>query len=59
GMTPYEALTGRKPNLRNVRAWGCKVWVHDTSGSKLDPRAREGRWIGVDEQSKGCRVYWP
>jgi hypothetical protein len=22
-------------------------------------RVREGKWIGVDEESKGVRVYWP
>ncbi|THH14813.1 hypothetical protein EW146_g5572 [Bondarzewia mesenterica] len=53
------ALTGRKPDLTGVREWGSRVWVHDTSGSKLDPRAHEGRWVGVDEVVKGCRVYWP
>jgi hypothetical protein len=56
--TPYEAATTRKPDLSTVREWGSVVWVHDPTGSKLDPRAREGRWIGVDEQSKGARVYW-
>ncbi|KAI0060480.1 hypothetical protein BV25DRAFT_1807234, partial [Artomyces pyxidatus] len=59
GKTPYEALTGRKPNLRNVREWGSRIWVHSVGGSKLDMRAREGRWVGIDNTSKGVRVYWP
>ena len=59
GKTPYELVTGKKPNLADLREWGCPVWVHDTSGSKLDGRAKEGRWVGFDEQSKGSRVYWP
>ncbi|THH07674.1 hypothetical protein EW146_g9241 [Bondarzewia mesenterica] len=59
GMMPFEAVTGQKPNLRSVREWGSTVWVHDTTGLKLEPRAKEGHWIGVDELSKGCRVYWP
>jgi Reverse transcriptase (RNA-dependent DNA polymerase) len=57
--TPFEAATDRKPDLSPVRKWGSVVWVHDPTGSKLDPRAREGRWMGVDEQSKGARMYWP
>ncbi|THH08422.1 hypothetical protein EW146_g8993 [Bondarzewia mesenterica] len=59
GMTPFEVLTGRKPNLSGVREWGSRVWMHNMSGLKLDPRAREGRWVGIDEVVKGCRVYWP
>ena len=27
GMTPYEAAFRRKPNLKDVREWGEKVWV--------------------------------
>ncbi|TFY50793.1 hypothetical protein EVG20_g11324 [Dentipellis fragilis] len=59
GKTPYEALNRQKPNLRGLHEWGCRVWVHDPSGSKLEPRAREGRWVGYDSESKGSRVYWP
>lgn len=33
-MTPYEALTGNKPNLSNLHEWGTKVWVHDDTNSK-------------------------
>ncbi len=57
-MTPYEALTGRKPDLSNLHPWGTRVWVHTTGGSKLDGRAKEGRWVGFDEESKGHRIYW-
>jgi len=59
GKTPYELVTGKKPNLSELREWGCPIWVHDSTGSKLDGRAKEGRWVGFDEQSKGSRVYWP
>ncbi|GLB45851.1 putative reverse transcriptase (RNA-dependent DNA polymerase) [Lyophyllum shimeji] len=37
GMTPYEAAFGEKPNLRTVLGWVVK----------------EGRWLGLDERSKG------
>jgi len=58
GMTPYEAVFGRKPDLRNVREWGEKVWVRTEGGNKLGGCIREGRWIGIDERSKGARIYW-
>ena len=34
-------------------------WVHDNSGTKLDGHAKEGCWVGFNEQSKQSRVYWP
>ena len=46
--TPYEMLYQRKPNLENIPVWGCRVKVHDTSGMKLDMRARDGH-----------RIYFP
>ncbi|CAA7259930.1 unnamed protein product [Cyclocybe aegerita] len=59
GKTPYEAAFGKKPDLREVREWGEKVWVRIEGGNKLGGRVREGRWMGLDEKSKGVRVYWP
>ena len=58
-MTPYEAAFGRKPDLKDVREWGEKVWVRIEGSDKLGGRVREGRWMGTDEQSKGVCVYWP
>ena len=59
GMTPYEAAFGKKPNLKGLREWGKKVYVQIEGGTKLGGRVREGKWFGVDEESKGIRVYWP
>jgi hypothetical protein len=39
--------------------WGVPVWVKDLRAGKFDPRAKEGRFVGYDEESKACRVYWP
>jgi len=52
-------LTGSKPDISNLRTWGQKVWVHDTKGTKLDGRAKEGYWVGIDEESRAHRIYWP
>jgi hypothetical protein len=49
GLTPYEALTGNKPDLTDLRIWGCQVWVHDSTGSKLDSRAKEGYWVSMSK----------
>ena len=45
--------------LDRLPIWGQVVWVHDTSGGKLDPHAREGRWVGFDTNSNAHRIYWP
>ena len=59
GMTPFEAAFGKKPDLKKVREWGEKVFVRIEGGTKLGGRVREGRWMGIDNESKGVRVYWP
>jgi hypothetical protein len=58
GKTPYEAALGVKPDLSSMREWGEKCWVRVEKGNKLGGRVREGRWVGVDDESKGARVYW-
>ena len=59
GKTPFEALYGRPPDLSALRTWGTPVLVHNASGSKLNVRAREARWLGLDVDAKAHRVYWP
>ena len=59
GKTLFEVTFGKKPNLRDVCEWGETMWVRIEGGNKLGGRVHEGRWIVVDEQLKGVRVYWP
>lgn len=59
GKMPYEVYFGKKPNIANLHKFGCKVWVHNTTGLKLDGRSEIGRWVGFDEMSNGHRIYWP
>ena len=53
GMTPYEAAFGKKPNLKGVCEWGENVYVRVEKGTKLGGHVREGKWLGMDEESKG------
>jgi hypothetical protein len=58
-LTPFEQLYGTKPDLSSVPEWGQPVWVHQDSGSKLDGRAAEARWVGFDGDSTHAhRIYW-
>ena len=58
-ITPLEATTGKKPNLRNLHEWGCQIWVQNEASAKLGGQVNEGIWVGYDDRSKGSQVYWP
>ena len=57
GKTPYKVFYKAKPNLHSLPEFGSKVWVHMTSGSKLDGRSVVGHWVGFDKDSSGHRIY--
>ena len=60
--TPWEALTGNKPNVSKFRTWGCLAWYlapdheHD---SKISPRAWPAVHLGFDPHRNGYLVYIP
>jgi hypothetical protein len=52
GKTPWELLTGEKPDVSGVRVWGCKVMVHvpeELQQGHLGPRAEVGILLGFNE----------
>lgn len=55
--TPYELWTGRKPDIRHFRVFGCEAYVHipDVKRSKLDQKAVKLRFVGYSEDHKGYR----
>nr|GFD00203.1 zinc finger, CCHC-type [Tanacetum cinerariifolium] len=59
--TPYEALYNRKPNLENLRIFGCIAYAKITIPhlKKLDDRSIPLIYLGVEEGSKACRLYDP
>nr|GFC02074.1 zinc finger, CCHC-type [Tanacetum cinerariifolium] len=59
--TPYEALYNRKPNLENLRIFGCKAYAKITIPhlKKMDDRSIPLVYLGVEEGSKACRLYDP
>ena len=60
GVTPYEARFSVPPDLRHLRPWGAQVWVRQEKFSKLDPKARAGRFVGFSEHHRDAIVvYWP
>ena len=59
GHTPYDLINGRRPNLSQAREFGGKIFVHLPNAGKLELRAEEAVFVGIDLESKGYRVYWP
>nr|GFA38400.1 zinc finger, CCHC-type [Tanacetum cinerariifolium] len=59
--TPYEAIYNRKPNLENLRIFGCTAYAKITTPhlKKLDDRSIPLIYLGVEEGSKACRLYDP
>ncbi|CAI5471529.1 unnamed protein product [Closterium sp. Yama58-4] len=59
GTTPYQLLTGKKPDLSLARVWGCMAQFlvpEQQRGGKLKPKARWGLHLGVSEESKGWEL---
>jgi hypothetical protein len=56
--TPYEILTGNKPNLKYFRVFGCKCFIlkKGVCLSKLEPRGQEGIFVGYAIDSHAYRV---
>ncbi|CAI7811138.1 unnamed protein product, partial [Closterium sp. NIES-54] len=59
GTTPYQLLTGKKPDLSLARVWGCMAQFlvpEQQRGGKLKPKARWGLHLSVSEESKGWEL---
>ena len=59
GKTPYEMRSKKKPHLAGIQEFGMAAYVKDLKAGKLDARAKIGRFVGYDSESKGYRIYWP
>ena len=60
-MTPYEAWTGRKPQVGGLRIFGCQAFVHipKEERKKLDSKSRKCFLLGYGSTTKGYRLYDP
>lgn len=56
GKSPFEVVTGRVPDLNRAEVFGCKVFVRAEERQALDPKARVGVFVGVNESSDSARV---
>ena len=61
GMTPYEALRSRKPNLKHLKVFGCVCYARTEAvgRNKLDDRPRALVHLGTEPGSKAYRLLDP
>ena len=52
--TPYERWYGKKPDLSNLRVFGCTAYAHvpDAIRQTLDKKAEKLRFVGYSGQPK-------
>ena len=57
--TPYECWYGSKPNVSNLRVFGCLSFVHNLDGKrqKFDPKASKAIFVGYPQDTKGYKLY--
>ena len=57
--TPFEVLTGQTPNVAYLRIFGCRAWVHNKQGKKLDAKALPMTFVGYKPGSKAYCLWNP
>jgi len=57
--TPYQMWTGKKPNLSNMKIFGCSAMVHvpKENRQKWDSKAIKMIFVGYCDYTKGYRLY--
>jgi hypothetical protein len=57
--TPYELLTGNKPNISYFRVFGskCYVLLKRSKSSKFAPKVYKGFMLGYDSNSRAYHVF--
>ena len=61
GVTPFEVINGVKPDVSNLRALGCRCYVHvlNTIGRhKFDDRSWKGVLVGYESHNQ-WKIYNP
>ena len=59
GKTPFQAMTGRKPNLSNMQTFGESCFAFNQNPKKLAPRSEKGIFVGYDRDSPAYLIYFP
>lgn len=58
-QTPFECLFGRRPDISQLKVFGCVSYVHisDNQRWKLDAKAHKAIFVGYPPGVKGYKLY--
>lgn len=61
GVTPYQQWFGQKPDVSNLKVFGCVAYVHVAKNNrkKFDAKSRRAVFVGYPEGTKGYKLYNP
>jgi hypothetical protein len=59
--TPEEVFLGIKPEVGNLRIFGCPVYIHVPKEKRknMESLGKKGVFVGYSEKSKAYRIYVP
>ena len=55
--TPYEAMTGKRPNVSKLHEFGIICYAYVQNTKKLDNKGEKGIFVGYDHESPAYLVY--
>jgi hypothetical protein len=57
--TPEEVFSGIKPEVGNLRIFGCPVYIYvpKEKRTKMEPSGKKGVFMGYSENSKDYMIY--
>ena len=56
-QTPFQLLTGRKPDLSKMHVFGTVCFAYEQNKTKLDARCKKGIFVGYDKYSPAYLIY--
>ena len=59
GITPFQALFGKRPDVSNLKVFGCLAYAHIPKDQckKFDEKSRRSLFVGYPDGTKGYKLY--
>jgi hypothetical protein len=59
--TLEEVFSGIKPEVGNLRIFGCHVYIHvpKENRTNMEPSGKKGVFVGYSESSEAYMIYVP
>ena len=57
--TPHFVMTGKRPDISNMRVFGLECYAYQQNKQNLDDRCTKGIFVGYDRGSPVYLVYFP